>query len=84
MIPYSADVRMVQCGNSARFPLKATTEMLDRYLDCHVMGDLDRPLSPFITPEFIFERREKRPRCGKVGEPPIWAVPSFGPHQKEL
>jgi hypothetical protein len=28
-------------------------------------GELDRPLSQLIAPEFIFERREKRPRCGK-------------------
>ena len=30
-----------------------------------VSGKLDRPLSQLIAPEFIFERREKRPRCGK-------------------
>src|SRR5207248_6562362 len=37
------------------------------YGNCFGKWEMDRPLSQIIASEFIFERREERPRCGKQG-----------------
>src|ERR1039458_6577121 len=63
---FSAQQRSFRRGRDpSRTQLRDADDELHRNLFSE--WEVDSPLSQLIAPEFIFERREKRPRCGKQG-----------------
>ena len=61
---FSAQQRSFRRGRDpSRTQLRDADDELHRNLFSE--WEVDSPLSQLIAPEFIFERREKRPRCGE-------------------